>query len=115
MIDFIMHPSDLVTVLRDDPEVTGRNFARFVEHIRKSFGVFPELKDPKTVKVCTLKRGDTFVLKDFGEQFPNVYIVTSVSDRCVEVTSFSGKVFTFGRKFEVIPVHLSCAVSIAEV
>lgn len=114
MIEFMKHPRDLVQDLMDDMSLNGKNFATVVRHIRESLGVVPEAKDRKTVYVETLKRGDTFVLRDFSKEFPFVYIVTEVGQTGVDVTSSAGKVFTFGKKVPVIPVHLSFAVSFAE-
>lgn len=115
MIDFIKHPDELFTRLRDDVSISGKHFGRVISHFRSDVGVFPDVRDHKTVAVGDLKQGDTFVLNDFGEEVPYVYIVTAVFDHCVDVTCLTGGVFTLGSKFEVIPVNLSCAVKIAEV
>lgn len=114
MIEFMKHPRDLVQTLIGDDSLNGKSFSTVVRHIRESMGLVPEVKDHKTVWVSTLKQGDTFVLRDFSKEFPYVYIVTEVRQFGVEVTSSVGKVFTFGNKVPVIPVHLSCAVSFEE-
>ena len=81
--------------------------------ICKAIGV--DMKSRKTVLVSTLKQGDTFVFSDFGEKYPYAYIVTEVSHSCVEVVSFKGKVFSFGRSVPVIPVKITCEVEVLEV
>lgn len=116
MISFMKHPDDLVLELRDDRDISGRSFGRFVSYLRKMCEVVPEpTVGQKTVLVETLKQGDTFVFDDFCSGSPYVYIVTEVSQSCVEVTSFSGKVFSCGRKVKVVPVDLSIAVKFREV